>query len=471
MNTLISGAARRRNAALRGGLLLACTLGAGLAQAQPGATLGGHAHGGNARLTHALLPEVRLGRLAPQHLPCLARDGVVYSNGVDASEASAPSGGMLGGPALQLQTGHVANSGEINSTSGLRVVREQSRVSRVSLLGGLIQADAVEANSFTDENGAQGGSTLLQNLVIAGTPISQQSPPPNTVLTPQNSALPPGLRVVLNEQRVNARGQQVVHGLHVIVQDLAGYSGHIRIARAVTQLREGRPGLRAVAYGLTQHNTAAAQGNGGSQRTGKQNIVRLACRADYKTDTQVRATVPGLVTTGTLVSEVQGDNLPRARALSRVEDVSLLGGLVTADAVTAIVDSHSQGGVAQSSGAESQFVGLRVNGLPIGNVIPELAFGVPPNTRISGAQHEAAICAADPLGTACALAGGLTLWLNRQLCVVDGTRTDPTQCFGQADARMTAMGIQLLVGASNAAAGAQAGTNLRVAVAHSAVGP
>ena len=115
MNTLISGAARRRNAALRGGLLLACTLGAGLAQAQNAASLGGIAHGGSAKLSHALLPEIKLGRVAVQHMPCLPREGVVYSNGVDSTEASAPSGGLLGGPNLQLRTGIVSNSGELSS--------------------------------------------------------------------------------------------------------------------------------------------------------------------------------------------------------------------------------------------------------------------------------------------------------------------------------------------------------------------
>ena len=470
MNTLISGAARRRNAALRGGLLLACTLGAGLAQAQNAASLGGIAHGGSAKLSHALLPEIKLGRVAVQHMPCLPREGVVYSNGVDSTEASAPSGGLLGGPNLQLRTGIVSNSGELSSAGGLSTVRERSHVSSVSLLGGLIQADAIQATSFTDSSGAQGGSTLLQNLVIAGVPISEQSPAPNTVLTPDNSPLPPGLRVVLNRQRVGTRGQQIVDGLHVSVEDLAGYSGNIRIARAVTRERQGRPGLRAVAYGVAQTNGIDVAGNGASQRTGKQNIVRLSCRADFKSETQAQATVPGLATLGTLVSEVQGESLPRSRALSRVEDVNLLGGLLTAQVVTAVADSDAQPGLAQANAAESTFLGLRLIGLPIGDVIPELAFGVPPNTRISGAELEAAICGVDPLGAACALAGGLTLWLNRQNCIADGISASPQQCFGQTDARITSTGIQLLIAANNLAAGAQAGSNLRVAVAHAAVG-
>jgi hypothetical protein len=65
-----------------------------------------------------------------------------------------------------------------------------------------------------------------------------------------------------------------------------------------------------------------------------------------------------------------------ARTTARVENASLLGGLISFTAITAAAEDQFNGGLHVRSAAGTQILGLRVLGLPV-------AASVAPNTRIN----------------------------------------------------------------------------------------
>lgn len=77
------------------------------------------------------------------------------------------------------------------------------------------------------------------------------------------------------------------------------------------------------------------------------------------------------ITTGAVDNRVAS-----SQSTSEVENVNLLGGLVTADIVTAVASSYVSGTRAGSNSAGSGFVNLVVNGVPV-------TTDVAPNTTVS----------------------------------------------------------------------------------------
>lgn len=428
-------------------VLLAVALLAALAPASPSAAAGappgggttttagaeGLAYGAAARLTHALLPDVRIGRVAPQTLPCLAEDGRVYQR--RAVDVTFPGDGSV------LSSTTVTDKGSATVVGARLDVVEQSRIEGLAMLEGLVVADAVTATSrtsFGPDGFTRRGTVEVVNLRI-GTATLNGSVARNTRIDL------PGLGyVALNEQQRTGDGTTsgglVVNGLRVHLDSATGYRGDVFVARAETMI--DRPSgtdstVGAFAHVLTANVrpvlTVHPQGTSG-----------LACNGGDAASDILGVNFPLVETSsGTGRTEVHGEvtaDGASAQASATLEDLVALG-LVEAEAATATAETAGTPGSVESTG-NAEFVDLVVAG---GDVVNG---SVAPNTRVP-------------------VPGLGYVVLNHQVCQSDGA--DGASCRGVGASAITVTAIRVVVRVSDNSFGLPVGATMSVAVAHAQV--
>jgi hypothetical protein len=311
---------------------------------------------------------------------------------------------LKSGPSAPVSLGCTAAAGldRVNTTAGVTVpvvlssatvestaetaaspvqTRTSDAVQQVSLLGGVVKATLVRSVSATSHDAAgfhfsADGTTLL-NVVINGSSLNA-APAPNTKVTL------PGLGfVVLNEQTKHVSATAAtftVNALHVVItvpNPLGVVVGtNVVVAHALSGLRGPVSGtLDGKAYG-----SRVQLGN--VVKSGPTFLVNMSCTGTegvVKVNTGVGATVPAVLTAGTVTDTAQGTvgATSTGETSSTVQSLNLLAGLVQATVLKA--DAHaskSAGGALSFSDAGSQFATLAVAGFPAINA------SVPPNTAV-----------------------------------------------------------------------------------------
>lgn len=286
-----------------------------------------------------------------------------------------------------VSTGVISTRVSTSAITGGKRIRSTAHVAGLSLLGGLVKATAVESTSTVSVvNGiaTPTGASKFVDLTVAGTNIPLNVSPNFTVEVPGvakvviNKAV--GTRLSDNAARETGAGIEITllealagHGAGTVVQVAptsaaatlpttalgapvggSGYATRVTsdVAGAV-QVTSGPTGLAVMPVG----------GTAGTNVTNNTAGVHLAPVADA-------GAVSGIVN-GTRTAAAS-----RSTVTSHVAAVNLLGGLVKADAVTAVAQaSKTATGPVVLSG-QSQLVNLTIGGV----VVP---LNVAPNTRIS----------------------------------------------------------------------------------------
>jgi hypothetical protein len=304
---------------------------------------------------------------------------------VSLGACSANTTGPLSASVVSVNLAPVGTTGTITDTAAGSVTKSgntsvaTSTVQTVSLLSGLISAEAVGSTSsstFASGTYSPQGSTDLVGLEIGGQSIGA-SPPANTTL-----ALPGVGSVTLNQQKlsgtsmtVNAIAVSVTKknalGLPLGVKIVIGHSvSGFATAAPVEALLEGHAyGTQArvgtvVSSGQTAPITVACLGTGGKTHT--TNVVGVS--------------LPGALSTGTVTSTGEGETsstTAQVTTTDTIEAVNLLSSLVSAQAVTASAEATDNAGAITTSDAGSGFVGLSVAGFP------GLGDNIPANTQLS----------------------------------------------------------------------------------------
>src|SRR2546426_880516 len=124
--------------------------------------------------------------------------------------------------------------------------------------------------------------------------------------------------------------------------------------------------------------SAKASVSGAEVTVGPTPHVVLCPDGGMVSDRLARIAVPNVATSSTLEVVTTGSigpNKASAQSSAKVESVTLLNGVVRAEAVVAMSTSTADGSTATSTGEGSTLIGLRINGTPL-DVTP------PPNTTI-----------------------------------------------------------------------------------------
>jgi hypothetical protein len=324
-------------------------------------------------------------------------------------------------------TGVVDTSVASAVVSGGTAATATANVAGLSLLGGLITADAVKSvsSSISGSTGfsTSAAGTTFTNASVLGIPVLIHVAP-NTRI-----ALPGIGFVILNEQQP----QVTLTGASLTVNSI-----HVHVTQTnILGLQVGTQLIVAHAQSNTLVNVGLLQGFGygssvtaaGVLNAGRSAAVTLPCVAQGEvTNSVVSVILPGVLSTGTVHSTAQGSVTPTGtsgQVTASVEGLSLLSGLVGATTITADASVSTNGSAVTLSDSGSLFVGLAVTGHP------EIGGNPAPNTRVS-------------------LTGLGTLWLHRVI-----------QTSTAIEVRM----VELVVDAPNTL-GLPVGADIRVAVAH-----
>ncbi|HEU0208054.1 MAG TPA: choice-of-anchor P family protein [Candidatus Udaeobacter sp.] len=323
-----------------------------------------------------------------------------------------------------------ALTGEVQATATADV---HDAALLITLLGGVITADEIEAVSTTthDNTGFHtnaDGSTFV-NLVVAGIPIIV-SPAPNTEI-----ALPGFGRVVLNEQVTTLRSRSAsfaVNMIHVFIEQQNILNIPIGAEIIVSHASSGlNSGVQATLDGQAYGTKASVAHTVTSGPTALEHISCLGTNGALKTNSVAGVQVPLLFSVGEVTDTAQGTVDPTSAAgelTSTIQSIDVVSSLVTATLVKADAHASNEGGTSTFSDDGTMFVGLHVTGFP------HIGDDVPANTRLR-------------------IAGLGTLWLHRVI-----------QNSNSIEVRM----IEVIVTEANVF-GIDIGTDIQVAVAEASV--
>lgn len=297
--------------------------------------------------------------------------------------ALAPTGGpvsatITGVTAIGLiATGVEAASGDGTTTASTADAETSASAAVVNVLAGLITADAIVAASTSSCDGttatsSAAGSTVT-NLVVDGLALGNVTPEPNTTIE-----IPGVATIVLNEQiySVNGTGASALTVNMIHVTGVGPLGLDIVVASAYSA---------ADCTGVTPPPGTFVSGEGAGVAATVTGLTLAAVPHVVLSPAGGRAEVtvleqsfPPVIGTGTVSVEtagIAGVANANASTTTTVEDLDILGGLVTADVLIAASASTCGGGTASSDATGTQFLNLTVNGTPIGGTPP-------PNTEI-----------------------------------------------------------------------------------------
>ena len=291
----------------------------------------------------------------------------------------------------EVDVGDIYHAGNIVSTAqGMKQPdmkafgQMTSRITEISALDGFITADAIHAiatvratsSSITSDTA---GSAIV-NLRVGGVAVS---------VNPGARINLPGFGYVsiYNVSRfgngTSVGGVQVEMLKIVIMRDNAldipiGAVITVGHARAGYSRTQSPALLGGAAWGSTAKSVVGPIEN----KLGRSAAAYLGCFANGTTHTgnQVNVTsVPHVLFAQTIKSRIDATaqaGLATVSASSRLENVNLLDGLLTADVIRGVATATVNNAGGSTSFAGSQFVHLRVLGVAIGD-------NVPPNTEIA----------------------------------------------------------------------------------------
>lgn len=365
------------------GLLATIAVGVGLAPigtatAAPQGAFKGEAYGTS---TTAVVGPIAasLGRTAYLPCPCPGTNGKTLQNTIN--NLSVGTGGQV------LKANAVTSTVLTTKTTSTAKVTNTSTIAGLNLLNGLIRATTVKAVANTTATATTlssnaTGSTFV-GLVIGNQAITA-NPAPGTRIT-----LPGGLGTVILNNVVKVGGstaKQQTITVEMIRVELATATlglpagAKIVVAHAVSGF--SRTTLPALLGG--QAYAASANATIGSvlqNQIGRQALVTVGCLGTYgvtRTNTVASVKAGNIVSTGTGTTTafggLNGTSGTIARTTAKIENASLLNGLITFGAINISAEDKWNGST-HTRTITSQFLNLKVAGLA-------LPVSVGKNTRI-----------------------------------------------------------------------------------------
>lgn len=321
------------------------------------------------------LASVRSGPTAYSTLGCTRATPLTRTN--SAATVTVPVVGQVGAVSTSVRT---------SQTTTAKTAQADSTTASVNLLGGLITGSTLRSTAATTIS-STGVTTNRQSVSFASLRVSgvavAANPAPNTTLALRSGSTVIG-KVVVNEQSRQASPWAGIAttrvlsvyitssnplGLPIGTRIIVGHAGVLAKASPAGQV--GGAGFAA--------RSALADG---TVKNGPLSYMTVPCLGGTASASAASLAQPGVLTAGatrTDTSSSVGSSL-RSSVVSKVTGLSLLGGLITADAVTAsATTTRSAPGAAPVSTDGSTVANLRVAGVPVidGTVAPNTVVRIP----------------------------------------------------------------------------------------------
>jgi hypothetical protein len=282
----------------------------------------------------------------------------------------------------------VVTGGAVNTSVSdtYQQAQAQANTASITLLGGLITAQAITAVSTTtnDDNGNFQVSAVgsnFNNLFVLGHGYNG-SVAPNTRIN-----LPLLGYVVLNEQSSSIGSYNAIMTVNMIhvyitVGNLLGLQvgTQVIVSNATSGMyNELAPGIfSGYSYGTQVTGTVLASLE--SSPTAPETLPCTGTGGAVLTNTQAGVTLPTILSTGTLVDTVESNLTPGLSSgenTSTIQNLNLLNGLVTATLLQGQVDASVDQSITTTLSGQDTFVDIAVLGHP------EIIDGIPANTSVS----------------------------------------------------------------------------------------
>lgn len=362
----------QRRSALRASLVVAATIAVTTLVTTPAAHAAGTAqvtYAGGAWGSMAHLGPVDSGQTAVVGM-CTGEVGVTDTNAT--ASVTLADLGTIG--AVKTRTSSLLDGTNPESYT-------TSKTEATDLLDGAIHADVISATArleFDGHNYLPAGHTTFVGLTINGRRISAE-PAPDTVI-----AIPGVGKVVLNHQQTD-----FAYGLRSFTVTA------IRLI-VLPNNPQGRPAGSVVIGNVRAalHSPTFARPYGGAYGTtimvdqvahsGRTALVQLPCGGSDGATVKNRiagVSEPGSLVTGTVATSAMSTDTATkttASTRSRIENLQLFGGQVTAGVITTSANAVRQGDSLTFPGTGTTFVGLHINGHAIsGTVRRNSSFTIP----------------------------------------------------------------------------------------------
>lgn len=280
---------------------------------------------------------------------------------------------------LPLVTGGAVNT---QVSSAAQQAQAEADTTAINLLGGLVSAQEITAISTTtiDDNGnfhvSAAGSTF-NNLSVLGH-VYNGSVPANTRIT-----LPLLGYIVLNEQTSNigsSNATMTVNMIHIHITgvNLLGLQAgtEVIVSNATSGIyNEQAPGIiQGGSFGSLILGSLL-----NSTTTVPEVLPCQGTNGAVATNTQAGITVPGILTSGTVVDTAESNLTPdfsSGENTSTIQGLNLLNGLITASVLRAQVDASVDDNFDITLNGQDSYVGIAVAGHP------EITDNIPENTSI-----------------------------------------------------------------------------------------
>lgn len=274
--------------------------------------------------------------------------------------------------------------GAVNTTvsSSAQQAQAEADTTAISLLGGLVSAQEITAVSTTtvDDSGnfhvSAAGSTF-NNLSVLGH-VYNGSVPANTRIT-----LPLLGYIVLNEQTSSigsSNATMTVNMIHIHITgvNLLGLQAgtEVIVSNATSGIyNEQAPGIiQGGSFGSLILGSLL-----NSTTTVPEVLPCQGTNGAVATNTQAGITVPGILTSGTVVDTAESNltpDLSSGENTSTIQGLNLLNGLITASVLRAQVDASVDDNFDITLNGQDSYVGIAVAGHP------EITDNIPENTSI-----------------------------------------------------------------------------------------
>ena len=278
----------------------------------------------------------------------------------------------------------LVNGGAVNTSvsDDWQMAQAQANTASISLLGGLISAQAITAVSTTtmDDDGTfhvNANGSNFNHLVVLGH-IYNGSVAPNTRIN-----LPLLGYVVLNEQTSSFsdyNASMTVNMIHVYITvgNLLGLQvgTQVVVSNATSGIYDvPAPGLiSGDSYGTQVIGSPLA-----SSPTAPEVLPCQGTQGNVVTNTQAGVNLPTILTSGTLTNTVESNetvDFSSGENTSTIQGLNLLNGLVTASVMRGQVDAYVDPNGGFMLDGQDSFLGIAVAGHP------EINDNVPANTSI-----------------------------------------------------------------------------------------
>lgn len=305
----------------------------------------------------------------------VVRSDFTSASAIDSSEVPASSSNTL----ASAEVGELLSVGAINTSASATAAGDGSTTefkattAKVSLLGGLIKADAIETvnkstvNSTTKTGGVD---TTFVKLEIAGSVLPVKISKNFTVTIPGIA------RVVLNESKSSPNGNGLItegSAIHVnLLADRDGAPAGSTIVINPTRTENAPTGtgtpLGGQAYVTSVNASVSKAIQVKSGPTAVIGVPSIGTGGTTIYNSTAAVDLPKLLYVGAVESSATGTStaaLADSATTAQAARVNLLNGLITADAVKASSHTRKVGSAAETLEQSTSLVNIKLAGIPL----------------------------------------------------------------------------------------------------------